>query len=52
MFADDIVVFANSGERLQELLDEITEWSDRWEMKIGHAKCGVMLFGQDIADHS
>ena len=50
MFADDIVVFAKSGERLQELLDEITEWSDRWEMKIGHAKCGVMLFGKDISE--
>ena len=50
MFGDDIVVFGNSGERLQELLDEICEWSKRWEMKIGHVKYGVMVFGQDICD--
>ena len=45
MFADDIVVFARSAERLQELLNAVTEWANRWEMFVGHAKCGVMLFG-------
>ena len=32
-------------DRLEELLDAIWEWSNRWEMLVGHAKCGVMLFG-------
>ena len=45
MFADDIVVFARTVDRLQELLDTISEWANRWEMLVGHAKCGVMLFG-------
>ena len=45
MFADDIVVFARTADRLQELLDAISEWANTWEMLVGHAKCGVMLFG-------
>ena len=45
MFADDIVVFARTADRLQELLDAISEWANTWEMFVGHAKCGVMLFG-------
>ena len=32
-------------DRLEELLDAISEWVNRWEMLVGHAKCGVMLFG-------
>ena len=45
MFADDIVVFARTADRLQFLLDRISEWANTWEMQVGHAKCGVMLFG-------
>ena len=45
MFADDIVVFARTADRLEELLDAISEWANTWEMLVGHAKCGVMLFG-------
>ena len=30
---------------MEELLDAISEWSNTWEMLVGHAKCGVMLFG-------
>ena len=32
-------------DRLEELLDAISEWVNTWEMLVGHAKCGVMLFG-------
>ena len=32
-------------DRLEELLDAISEWSNTWEMFVGHAKCGAMLFG-------
>ena len=32
-------------DRLEELLDAIWEWSNTWEMLVGHAKWGVMLFG-------
>ena len=45
MFADDIVVFARTADRLQELLDAISEWANTWEMLVGHSKCGAMLFG-------
>ena len=45
MFADDIVVFGGTADRLEELLDAIWEWANTWEMLVGHAKCGAMLFG-------
>ena len=32
-------------DRLEELLDAISEWVNTWEMLVGHAKCGVILFG-------
>ena len=50
MFADDIVVFARSAKRLRKLMKKVTKWANRWEMEIGAAKCGVMLFGEDICD--
>ena len=38
---DDIVVFARTADRLQKLLDHVSEWANTWEMSVGHAKCGV-----------
>ena len=45
MFADDICVFSRTEGDLRELMDGITDWANRWEMKIGSEKCGVMKVG-------
>lgn len=34
MFADDICVFSRTETHLQELMDNITEWGNIWEMTI------------------
>jgi len=43
IFADDTMLFARSVAVLQKLLDQFTAWSDRYDMQIGHSKCGIML---------
>ena len=48
MFADDIVVFARRADRqIGRVVGwyYIWEWANTWEMLVGHAKCGIMLFG-------
>ena len=48
MFADDIVVFGGTADRqIGRAVGwyYISEWANTWEMLVGHAKCGVMLFG-------
>jgi exonuclease III len=47
LFADDAVVLSESSEGLQSMLDRISSWADRWEMRVGHLKCGVMHFQSD-----
>jgi endonuclease/exonuclease/phosphatase family metal-dependent hydrolase len=42
LFADDVVLIAESKEGLQTALDAVTEWADKWGMSVGHNKCGVM----------
>ena len=48
MFADDIVVFGGTADRqIGRVVGwyYISEWANTWEMLVGHAKCGAMLFG-------
>ena len=48
MFGDDIVVYGGTADRLIGRVVGwyyIWEWANRWEMLVGHVKCGVMLFG-------
>jgi exonuclease III len=47
MFADDLVVLASTRSALQQALDKIAAWCDHWEMSMGHAKCGIMVFGPE-----
>jgi exonuclease III len=49
LYADDLVLLASSPEELQVMMDILTKWLNKWEMKVGPAKCGVMAFHQDTS---
>ncbi|MCG8048238.1 MAG: reverse transcriptase family protein [Candidatus Thiodiazotropha endolucinida] len=44
LYADDIVIFANSAEDLQLSLDLLAEYCIRWKLKINVAKTKVIVF--------
>lgn len=56
LFADDLVLVAESLEHLQRSLQSLQEWAETWGMSIGVGKCGVMAVGaptkelEDTAD--
>jgi hypothetical protein len=43
LFADDVVLFAESAEDLKQSLLHLERWANRWEMECGVRKCAVML---------
>ena len=45
LFADDMEIHADTPEALQQALDTLGAWCDRWHMAVGHDKCGVMVLG-------
>lgn len=47
MFADDVVLLADSEDHLKESLEHLQRWADRWEMECGVSKCAVMLISHD-----
>ena len=44
LYADDIVLFSNSKENLQEGLDFLSNYCKRWKLKINVSKTKVMIF--------
>ena len=44
LYADDIVLFANSAEELQEGLNMLSDYCKRWKLKINVSKTKVMIF--------
>ena len=44
LYADDIVLMADSVEKVQLQCDMLTKWCDRNEMRVNAAKCGIMVF--------
>ena len=44
MFADDIVVFAESEVQLNGALDVVNKWCCKWKMKINVGKSSVIHF--------
>ena len=44
LYADDIVLFSNSHENLQEGLDFLSNYCKRWKLKINVSKTKVMIF--------
>jgi hypothetical protein len=42
LFADDVVLFANSREELQKMIDVVALYSHKWRFEENLGKCGVM----------
>ena len=52
IFADDTKIYSgvkndSSGKKLQESLDNLTKWTESWQIKFNSAKCSVMHIGKD-----
>lgn len=47
LFADDLVGFAHDVVALWAHADHVNEWCDRWDMRVGIKKCGVMCLGAE-----
>lgn len=41
-YADDVVLIAPTREALARMMSKVSDWSDKWKMKVNAAKCGVM----------
>ena len=44
LYADDIVIFANSAEELQQSLDVLLNYCNRWKLTVNVSKTKVMVF--------
>lgn len=44
LYADDIVIFANSASELQRSLDILAEYCTRWKLKINTSKTKIIVF--------
>ena len=44
LYADDIVIFANSAEQHQESLNILSDYCSRWKLTVNVAKTKVMVF--------
>ena len=44
LYADDIIIFANSAVELQEGLDLLSDYCKRWTLKINVSKTKIMIF--------
>lgn len=42
LFADDLVLMAESAAEMQRSLDAVSAWARKWGMSYGISKCGVM----------
>ena len=44
LYADDITLFSDSADGLQEGFNNLSEYCDRWKLKINLSKTKVMIF--------
>ena len=44
LYADDLVLIAESRENLQTLIAKVADWATKWEMQVNTDKCGIMTF--------
>ena len=43
-YADDLVILSDTEEKLQKLMDCLTNWCAKWRLSINNAKSGVIHF--------
>jgi len=44
LYADDIIIFANNAKELQESLDELLCYCQRWKLIVNTNKTKIMIF--------
>ena len=44
LYADDIIIFSNTAEELQQSLDLLLEYCHKWKLTINVSKTKVMVF--------
>ena len=44
LYADDMVLLSDSEEKLQKMLNYLTNWCKKWRVSVNVAKCGVVHF--------
>ena len=47
LYADDMVLFAESMEELQDLLDKFQIYCSQWKLKVNSEKSKVVIFGDN-----
>lgn len=57
IFADDTKMYGiattdNDREKIQEDIEKLSEWSDKWQLKFNTSKCSVMHLGWNNPNHS
>ena len=45
-FADDIVLMAESDNDLQNILEVVSNYANRWKLRFNASKCVVLVVGQ------
>ena len=51
LYADDVVLVAESAAQLQRAMDVMTDHARRWRYKFNHSKCAVVVAGKRDATH-
>ena len=44
MFADDVVIFSETAEGLQESLNNLKQYCDKWNLSVNIEKTKIMVF--------
>jgi len=44
LYADDIIIFAESKDELQRRLDALLEYCNRWKLVVNTRKTKIMIF--------
>ena len=44
LYADDVVIFGNSANQLQEGLNLLSEYCKKWKLTVNAAKTKIMVF--------
>ena len=47
LFADDVKIFSGDSNKLQNDLDNLCQWSDKWQLNIAFDKCSVLHLGKN-----